>query len=136
MTLPTTLKFPQMLVLVGNGLLPQTFAAPCGLTARTFALNQSGTDVPLVGDEWNRRLAGLLSCKLSGSGLLDAGSFPTWNDWFLSRQSKDVQISLDGLGTYEGAFYLTSFTWSSPRSSRVAIDISLESDGAVEWEDE
>jgi hypothetical protein len=131
MTLPTTLRFSEMLILIGDGGSPEVFAEPCGLTARKFDLGseikqQAVIDAPFVeGDP------GALSCNLSGSGVMAVESYGVWHDWIASRQPHNVQILLTGVGTYQGAFLLGQLSLQGERAGRVAIELAMASAGAV-----
>jgi predicted secreted protein len=131
MSLPTTLKFSQMLILVGNGGAPETFAAPCGLTARNFEIASALNQFAVIGGNWDEAEAGALSCKLSGSGVMAVESYDVWHDWAIGRLPVNVQIQLSGVGTYAGAFVLNSLGLSGSRGSRVEIEAAMASAGAV-----
>ena len=131
MTLPTTLKFSEMLILIGNGGSPEVFAEPCGLTARSFELGSALRQQAVIGGDWDEAEPGALSCNLSGSGVMAVESYDVWHDWIVSRQPQNVQILLTGVGTYQGAFLLSQLSLQGARASRVAIDLTMASAGAV-----
>ena len=132
MSLPTTLKFSQMLILIGDGGAPETFAEPCGLTAHSFEIGSDLKQYAVIGGDWDEAEAGALSCKLSGSGVLATESFGVWNGWALSRLPQNVQIELSGVGTYVGAFVLNSFSVNgSQGGGRLSIEAAMVSSGAV-----
>jgi predicted secreted protein len=132
MTLPTTLKFAEMLILIGNGGAPETFAEPCGLTARSFNLGSALRQEAVIGGDWDEAEAGSLSCNLSGSGVMAVESYDVWHDWIVSRAPHNVQVQLTGVGTYQGAFLLSELSLQGSRSGgRVSIELAMSSAGAV-----
>jgi predicted secreted protein len=131
MTLPTTLKFAELLILIGDGGAPETFAEPCGLTARSFQLGSALRQQAVIGGDWDEADAGALSCSLSGSGVMAVESYDVWHDWIVSRQPQNVQIQLQGVGTYQGAFLLSQLSLQGSHGARVAIELAMASAGAV-----
>jgi predicted secreted protein len=139
MAKPTTLPFSKLLILIGDGASPETFAAPCGLTSKSFDLSatSNGIEVPDCDDPdapaWTERVVKALSGTVSGSGILAAESFPIWQDWALGGQTKNARVQLDnaGLGYYSGAFILSKFSLKASLGDKVQVDVTLESDGQI-----
>lgn len=140
-TYPTTLVGTKLLILVGDGNSPEVFSQPCGLTTRSFDLKAStnSTLIPACDDPelpaWEAKDVNSLSADLSGAGVMATESFDTWNDWFLSATSRNIQIKLDesSLGQWEGSFILTDFKVGGQRGQKVTIDVTMTNDGAVTW---
>lgn len=139
MAKPTTLPFSKLLILIGNGASPEVFAAPCGLTSKSFdiSVSSNGIEVPDCTDEdapaWTERVVKALSAGVSGSGILATESFETWQDWALGGTNKNVKIKLDtpSLGYYEGSFILSKLSIKASLGDKVQVDVSLDSDGEV-----
>lgn len=141
MAQPTVLVGTKLLILVGDGALPEVFSQPCGLTTRTFDLAAS-TNTTLIPDcddpeapAWEAKDVNALSATVSGSGVMAVESFDTWNDWFMGATSKSLQIKLDSaaLGHWAGSFILTALKYGGQRGQKVTVDITLVNDGAVVW---
>lgn len=143
MAQPTVIAGTKLLLLVGNGAGPEVFAEPCGLTTKSFDLSAS-TNTTIIPDcedpeapAWESTDINAFSASTSGSGVMATESFTIWNAWFLSGESKNMQIKLDhaDLGHYVGAFKLTSFKLAGSRGNKVTVDVSLKADGPVTWVD-
>lgn len=130
-----TLPFSKFLVSLGNGAMPEVFAAPCGLNSRSFnrtaATNE--TNVPDCDDpdapSWLERDIVSLSASISGAGVVADEDFDTWNAWFESGDSKNVQIKLGTTRTWIGSYKLTKLNITGQRGSRTTFDATLDSDG-------
>ncbi|MET3991674.1 phage tail tube protein [Bradyrhizobium sp. 215_C5_N1_1] len=130
-----TLTFSKFLVSLGNGATPEVFAAPCGLNSRSFnrtaATNE--TNVPDCDDpdapSWLERDIVSLSASISGAGVVADEDFDTWNAWFESGDSKNVQIKLGTTRTWTGPYKLTKLNITGQRGSRTTFDVTLDSDG-------
>lgn len=141
MTKPTTTTFGSFLIKLGNGADPEVFASPCGLTGKGF--NQTATaqettvpdcdnpDAPA----YTERAVDTNSAEISGSGIMAQEAFDTWNDWFQSGASKNVQIYPMGAsgGYYQGAFILTALNQQAERGKKVTVDVTIQSDGQWTW---
>lgn len=144
MAKPTTTKFSDILLLVGDGADPEVFAAPCGLKSKSinFSAETNDTDVPDCDDPeaaaWKERDVTAFSATISGSGVMAAEAFETWNEWFMSGKSRNVRYKRKSTvptadGHYEGKFLLTTFGQPSEIGQRVAVEIELQNDGEVVW---
>lgn len=139
MAKPVTLAFSKLLILVGDGASPETFAAPCGLTSKGFDITatSNGIEVPDCDDPdapaWTDRVVKALSGSVSGAGILATESFGIWRDWALGGLAQNVRIQLvgTGLGYYSGSFILNKFSIKASLGDKVQVDIGMESDGEV-----
>ena len=128
---------------VGDGLSPETFAAPClinttrGITfsSTTNEFAQIDCDNPdLVA--WTLREKALLSCSISGAGTLNTPDVQDFVDWVTSENPKNVQVvvdvpSADGGVIFSGSFHLTEFAITGNRGAKQECTITLLSDGAI-----
>ncbi|QOG20463.1 phage tail tube protein [Bradyrhizobium sp. SEMIA] len=130
-----TLPFSKFLVLLGNGAVPEVFAAPCGLNSRSFnrAAATNDTNVPDCDDpdapSWLERDIVSLSASISGAGVVADEDFDIWNAWFESGDSKNVQIKLGTTRVWVGPYKLTKLNVTGQRGSRTTFDATLDSDG-------
>jgi predicted secreted protein len=129
-----TLRFSQFLVKIGNGANPEVFAAPCGLNSRSFnrTAATNDTNVPDCDDpdapSWLERDIVSLSSQISGAGVVADEDFDTWNDWFESGDTKNVEITL-GSRVWKGPYKLTKLNVTGQRGNRCTFDATLDSDG-------
>ncbi len=136
MTKPTTFRFGEFLIEVGDGNSPETFGAPCGLTSKSFegTAATNDTNVPDCDDpdaaSWLERDVVSLSRNITGSGILAKEFLQTWDDWWESANTKNVQITIDGL-VWTGAYILSTFTINGTLGSKLAVSITMTSDGQV-----
>lgn len=144
MAAPTTKKFGQFLVKVGDGATPEVFAAPCGFTEKSLKLSAETSDqtIPDCSDPdaaaWTAREVSRLSGEVSGNGLLAVEAVATWRTWFLSADAKNVRIEISGTsvaggGYYAGSFLLTGFELGATLGEKVTCNVTMVSDGAIIW---
>lgn len=144
MARPTTYSAKKLLILLGDGGSPETFAAPCGLTTRgiNFTKETNDTTVPDCDDPdlpaWTERAVRTLSATVSGSGILAAEAFETWRKAFLSTDPVNARIKVDdtlanGGGYFSGAFHLDQFNVTGEIGNKIQVEISMSSDGEVTW---
>lgn len=136
MTQASTLKFSQFLIKLGDGASPEVFASPCGLNSRGFSRTAAtnDTNVPDCDDSdapsWLERDVVSLSGALSGAGVVADEDFDTWNDWFESGRSKNVQITL-GSRIWVGAAILSKIDITGSRGKRTEFSASIDTDGEL-----
>ncbi len=141
MALGTTISAVKLLVKIGDGGSPEVFSAPAGIKTKGLQMSLStGTstvpdkDNPEVNPAWDLTIGKALSQTITGSGVLEAEDFATWNNWWLSGAAKNCQIKLDqvNFGTYSGSYYLTDFklTGSGP-GDNVNFDATMKNAGPV-----
>lgn len=141
MAKPTTYKFSELLITVGNGASPEVFGAPCGLTSKSFRgqANTADTNVPDCDDpdaaSWLERDVVSLTRDITGSGVLAAEFLETWDDWFVSADTKNCKVTLSKSGgathVWTGAYLLSSFEITGSIGDKVQISVTLTSDGQI-----
>lgn len=136
MTQATTLKFGQFLIKLGNGAVPEVFSAPCGLNSRGFSRTAAtnDTNVPDCDDpdapSWLDRDVVSLSGSLSGAGVVADEDFDTWDTWFMSGVSKNIQV-IAGSRTWSGAAILAKLDITGARGKRTEFNASIDTDGVL-----
>jgi hypothetical protein len=132
----TTTRFSDFLVLLGDGLSPETFTAPCGLTSRGFerTANMNATNVPDCADEdapsWLEQDVISYQASISGAGVVADESLDAWEDWWDSGETKNCQVHLKTT-IWEGPFKLQTLTYNGERGQRTNLTIALVSDGEI-----
>lgn len=136
MAKPTTLRFGEVIISLGNGANPEVFSAPCGLTSKGFngSADTNDTQVPDCDDPdapaWKERAVTALSRDISGSGILATESLATWDDWFVSGLDKNVQVEFGGY-IWTGAYILSGFQIQADLGDKAKITIAMQSDGEI-----
>lgn len=141
MARPTTLRGSKLLIMIGDGADPETFAAPCALSTKSF--NRSATtnefNVPDCDDPdapvWTERAKGALSSGITGSGTLAKESIDLWEEFFEDVDSRNIRVKIDysvGPRTYQGKYHLTTFNLTGEQDGLIQYEIELTSDGPVE----
>lgn len=133
---PTTIRGSKILIKVGDGADPETFAHPCLInTTRSVEITAQTTTIilPDCDDQdavgWQETDKTGLSAPISGEGVLDLASVQAYYEWAASPDPKNVEIEVGGSGGVKlsGAYHLTSFSVSGERTERVTCSLTLES---------
>lgn len=143
MAKPTTLSAAKLSIWVGNGVSPEVFAAPCGLTTRgiNFSKNLNDQSVPDCDDPdlpaWIERVTRDLQAGVTGSGVLALEALPTWWAFWRNTEAQNCRIVLDHstAGRWEGAFHCSNFNVTGNLGDKVQVEVTLASDGEVAWVD-
>ena len=136
MAKPTTFRFGELLIEVGDGASPEVFTAPCGLTSKGFngTADTSDTSVPDCDDPdapaWKERAVTALSRDISGDGVLASEYKVTWDTWFSSGLTKNVRITIGGL-VWTGAYLLSGFNITGALGEKLKVSVSMQSDGEI-----
>lgn len=144
MALPSTRKFGQFKIYLGNGAVPEVFSVPCGFTEKALSISKDliDTTVPDCDDpdaaSWLGRDVRTISASVNGSGVLAMEALATWRAWAVSSLTKNVRIELSGTGAqgggyFTGAMHLASFEITAALGEKVQVAVTLESDGALTW---
>lgn len=76
--------------------------------------------------------AGIIKVSVSGSGPINEGAGQAAaHASALANTHKTWQVIVPGLGTYQGAFQVSSFGLKGPHDKEVSFDIRLDSAGAI-----
>ncbi|MGV6872554.1 phage tail tube protein [Pseudochelatococcus sp. B33] len=143
MALAKVFNFSGIRVLIGDGASPEVFGAPCGFTERAITFNKSlgESNIPDCDNEdaasWTGRDVIAKSASIRSAGLLDEDALSTWQGMVESDEPKNVRVELWRSGTKKGhwqaPFHLESFEPGGSQGQKVAVSVSLQSDGEVAW---
>lgn len=140
MAQPTTAKFGKMLVLLGDGVSPETFAAPCGFSSKNLTFTKGLTEINLpdcidpdapsnVGRDVEN-----LSAAITGEGVLAAESIDEWIAAYESTTAVNVKITIE-IGifthTWTGAMHVSEWALGAEQGGRVTSAITMASDGEL-----
>lgn len=143
MTSAVVVKGSQLLVKIGDGGSPETFAHPCSINAERgiqFSAETRNNNVPDCDDPeavvWQGTEKSSLSCTITGSGTLNASDQDIFWGWYESELTKNVKVYTNISGAtggriYTGAFHLTQFELTGNTGEKVQVRITLVSDGAI-----
>lgn len=131
----TAQKGKDLLLKIGDGADPETFATVAGLRATTLAFNAQTIDITNADsvNQWRELLnGGVKSATISGSGVFkDATSDETIRAAFFNQTNANWQIIVPSFGTVTGAFKIASLQYEGPYDGEVKLNLSLASAGAL-----
>lgn len=141
MAKPATIRGTQLYVKIGDGADPEVFTHPCLInTQRGIQFQSNGQDVEIpdcaLPDDpaWTDHEKMGLSATITGAGKLDTADIDDYTAWFASNDAKNVQVWLNAVGKWSGAFKLTDFQVTGDRNGdKAEVSLTLKSHGAVSW---
>lgn len=140
----------QLLIQIGDGADPETFAHDCLINTERGIAFTSDSNQTIIPDctnpldpAWKDVQKDGLAAQITGAGMLHTPSIKTWFNWFNSDDAKNIRILLNGVslanggGHWAGAFKLTAFEVTGPggRKEKSTVSVTLVSDGAITWVD-
>lgn len=137
-----TILGTQVLIEIGDGESPETFAHPCTINLdRSIEFTAGGNkiEVPDCDDPdapaWTEFVKQTLECSLTGTGKLDAvaATMAEYTAWLADPLPKHVKIFLKDIGFFYGDFHLTKFGITGTRGEKATVSVGLDSDGPVLW---
>jgi predicted secreted protein len=145
MALATTVKFSEMKLLL-KATSGGSYVAPCAMSSRAITFTNDTTEVPVIDCDDEDAIAPMVrekttrSVTISGEGLVEKVALKRWRQAEESKDPVDMKIVLAGDlaasgGTWQGTFFVTSFSVTAERSDRARIGIEMLSTGAVTWSD-
>lgn len=125
-----------LLLKIGDGGDPESFASVAGLRAKTITLNARTVDATNADSPgaWRELLSGsgVKSCVISGNGIfVDAAADEAVRAAFFTQSADTWRIVVPDFGTIEGAFLVTSLEYSGRHDGEAAYALSLASAGAL-----
>jgi hypothetical protein len=131
----------KLLVQIGDGASPETFAHDCLINTKRGIQFTSETNETIMPDcdnpddpAWKSVTKDGFQATISGAGMLYAASIGEWWAWFDSDDAKNIRFNVTPAGYWQGAFKLTQFEVTGDGNKDVATsNVTLVSDGAVTW---
>jgi hypothetical protein len=140
MAKPATLPGPQLLIKIGDGASPETFAHPCSINAeREFAIRAQANDivVPDCSDPdapaYRELVKDVISSGVSGGGKMDntVQNIQMLTAWAKNDTAKNCRVYVGTVGYWPVAMKCTEVRWQGARGDKINFNITLESDGVV-----
>lgn len=128
-----------ILLKIGDGGEPQTFATVAGLRARTISLNArtiDATDSDSAG-RWRELLAGagVRQAAVSGAGVFrDAASDALMREVFFSQEARAWRLVVPDFGVLEGPFLIAALEYAGDHEGEATWAVTLASAGEVAFE--
>ena len=142
-----TLNGEKLLVQIGDGATPETFAHDCLINTERgiqFSADMQEFIIPNcltpADPAWKETLKDGLSATINGAGMVHTSSLESFFNWFTSSSTKNVRVKVDvagsdGGGYWAGAFHLSAFDVTGTRKDKSTASITLVSSGAITWTD-
>lgn len=131
-------KGRDVLIKIGNGGAPETFATVAGIRAKSISLNARTVDGTSgeSASAWRELIAGagVKSMSVSGAGVFkDANSDALLQQSFFSQAVRNFQLVIPDFGVLQGPFLIESLDYSGDHDGEAAFAITLASAGAVSF---
>jgi len=124
-----------LLVKLGDAADPEVFTTVGGLRSTSISSNNELVDITNKDSASAREIlaaAGVNSLSISGSGVfVDSVTDVALRAKLGASTFSNYQLIVPALGTYEGAFQLTSLEYAGEYNGEATYSITLESSGAV-----
>ena len=129
-------KGKDLLIKLGDGGGPETFAAVAGLRTAALGFNAQTVDVTNAdsANMWRELLAnaGARSASVSGSGVFkDAASDASVRGIFFNQDLRNWKIVIPDFGEVTGPFAVTALQYEGAHDGEVKMSMSLASAGAL-----
>lgn len=142
MAQPKTFNGSKILIKIGDGADPETFATKCTINASRSVQGTATTVDTVVPDcddpdapAWTEREKDALSYTLTGDGVHDAGDIEFFATFLEEAGSRNCQVFIaDGVqGAYmlSGKFHLTDWQASGARKEKTQGSMTFVSDGVI-----
>ena len=131
-------KGRDVLIKIGNGGAPETFATVAGVRAKSISLNARTVDGTSgeSASAWRELIAGagVKSASVSGAGVFkDAASDALLQQTFFSQAACNFQLVIPDFGVLEGPFLVEALDYSGDHDGEAAFAITLASAGIVSF---
>lgn len=128
-----------VLIRIGDGGSPETFASVAGIRARTISLNAglieaTTTESPQA---WRELAAGagVKRAEVSGSGVFkDAASDALIRLAYFNGDTPRIQLVIPGFGVMAGSFLISELSYFGEHDDEAGFAIRLASAGVVTFE--
>jgi predicted secreted protein len=140
-----SMRGTKLLVQMGDGASPETFAQDCLINGARGISFQADTNEDIVPDcdnpddpAWKEVTKDGLSATVSGAGILHTDSVEDWWTWFNSDDARNARVNINvgaaaGGGYWAGAFKLTAMEVTGERNAKSTVSVTLMSTGALTW---
>ena len=138
-------KGSALLLKIGDGASPETFATVGGLRSTSITMNDEAVDITTKDSLGHRALlvgGGVNSVSISGSGVFtDAASETTLKSAYFAQQNtsdgssaqtpqfNNYQVIVPDFGTFAGSFMIASLEYAGEYNGEVTYSVTLESAG-------
>ena len=127
-----------VLIKLGDGGSPETFATVAGIRAKTIALGAGLIDATTSEspDGWRELIAGagVKAAEVSGSGVFkDAASDERMRAAFFAGEAASLQLVIPGFGVLAGPFVVAAISYAGAHDGETAFAIRLASAGALSF---
>ena len=130
-------KGKSVLIKLGDGGSPESFTTIGGLRSSSITLNDETVDITNKDSSNARELlggAGTNSITISGSGVFtDTATEVSVRALLGASSFSNFQFIVPALGTYEGAFMLSSLEYAGEYNGETTYSMTFESSGAVSF---
>jgi TP901-1 family phage major tail protein len=128
-----------LLIKIGDGATSEVFSVLCGLNSKTLTINTNEYDVTTAdcvtpgGALWTEVQTGAKRLSVSGNGYFeDSAAEARANTVAMADDAvANYQVIVPGLGTFSGAFILSTLEWGGETEGGVTYSIALSSSGEV-----
>ncbi|MGE3142551.1 MAG: phage major tail protein, TP901-1 family [Hyphomonadaceae bacterium] len=129
-------KGRDVLLKIGDGGAPETFATVAGVRAKTISLNARSVDGTSgeSAEAWRELIAGagVKSASVSGAGVFkDAASDEMIRAAFFAQLARTWRLVIPDFGALEGPFLIEALDYSGDHDGEAAFAITLASAGAL-----
>lgn len=134
----TAQRGKDLLLKIGDGGAPESFATVAGLRTRTLSLNAQPVDVTHSDSAggWRELLAGagVRQASVSGAGVfLNDAAAEAARAAFFDGAIRNWQIVVPGFGTISGAFLIANLDYAGDHAGEATFSLSLDSAGALSF---
>lgn len=128
-----------VLIKIGDGGEPETFATVAGIRAKTIALSQGLVDATNADspEAWRELIAGAGTkrAEVSGSGVFkDAASDERMRAVYFAGEAASFRLIVPDFGTLEGPFVVSELSYAGEHDGEATFSVKLASAGAVAFE--
>lgn len=128
-----------VLIKVGDGGSPESFATVAGVRAKTITLGAGLVDATSADspERWRELLggAGTKRAEVSGSGVFkDAASDARLRAIYFSGEAAMFELAIPDFGLLSGAFVVSELVYGGDHDGEATFAVKLASAGAVSFE--
>lgn len=128
-----------LLIKMGDGAGTEAFTTLCGLTTKTLTINNSEVDVTSAdctdpgGPLWTEVLDGVKRISVAGNGFFkdEVNEARATTVAMSGTPIANFEIIVPQLGTFAGAFFLSTLEWGGEQEGGVTYSLSLASTGEI-----